>query len=260
MSDSHSCVQLPAGVALIDVFTFTIFCSLKDSEPFDPNHHIGDYDPYNDCEIESEDDYYRYLVSRAKSELLYPAPVPRLVPPPFDSLLKDGNFAPAQSGVTSHDKTKPTESNSEIAKKAKWFTPLCVLSCALVLLVCLLGCVMAQMQNTISQQEVQVAELAVTVDSLQTENSTLESQRSSAAHWVKQLTSERAKLNAEISQLQEENDFWEGHAVIVVQEGSRYHRQGCSHIRGKDFWIYNVEAAKGHGYTPCLDCNPPSEG
>lgn len=258
MNDSHSGVQLPAGVALIDVFTFTIFCSLKDSEPFDPNHHIGDYDPYNNCEIESEDDYYRYLVSRAKSELLYPAPVPRLVPPPFDSLLKDGNFAPSQSGVTSHDETKPTESNQEIAKKAKWFTPLCVLCCALVFVVCALGCVMAQMQNTISQQKAQVAELATTVDSLQTENSALELQRSRAAYRANQLTNEKSKLNAEISRLQDENDFWSSYAVLVVQEGRRYHTYGCPHIRGKSFWIYNVSAARERGYTPCLDCNPPS--
>nr|DAU59774.1 MAG TPA: DNA methyl phosphotriester repair domain protein [Caudoviricetes sp.] len=51
--------------------------------------------------------------------------------------------------------------------------------------------------------------------------------------------------------------FWQDHAVIVTEYGEKYHTYGCQYIKGRDFWIYNVEAAIGMGYTPCSVCNPP---
>lgn len=154
------------------------------------------------------------------------------------------DFAPTEE----ESETEP-EAQKDPGKRARWFFPLCGLCCALVVVVCILGCVMAQMQNSISQQEAKVAELATTVDSLQAENSTLESQRSSAAHWVNQLTSERAKLR-------DENDFWEDHAVIILPDET-YHRYDCSRVSdvGSPV-ICNWELAKSLGFSPCSICKP----
>ncbi len=56
------------------------------------------------------------------------------------------------------------------------------------------------------------------------------------------------------NKISEEYEFFHSHAGIVVRNSKRYHRYGCYHIDGKDFRIYNIEAAKGEGYTPCADC------
>lgn len=52
--------------------------------------------------------------------------------------------------------------------------------------------------------------------------------------------------------------FWETYAVIVTEYGEKYHTYGCQYIAGSNFWIYNIDAAIGYGYTPCSVCNPPS--
>ena len=51
-------------------------------------------------------------------------------------------------------------------------------------------------------------------------------------------------------------NFYTRHAVIVTEHGSRYHTYDCHHW-DYPIWIYNVEAAKDDGYTPCRVCNPP---
>lgn len=134
------------------------------------------------------------------------------------------------------------ESGIGNCKRAKWFIPLCILSCVLVVAACALGCIAIQ-------QSKEINELKTAVSSLQDTNSTLELQRSSAAHWVNQLTSERAKLR-------NENDFWETHAVIVLPDET-YHRYDCSRVSDVDSpVICNWELAKSLGFTPCSDCKP----
>ncbi len=62
-------------------------------------------------------------------------------------------------------------------------------------------------------------------------------------------------LLAENNSTKKELYFWDNYAVIVTEAGSKYHRYGCYHLDDcKSFWIYNIEAAKSRGYTPCLDC------
>lgn len=48
--------------------------------------------------------------------------------------------------------------------------------------------------------------------------------------------------------------FYEQNAVICTTEGYRYHRYGCGHLQGHNYYIFNTEYAKSMGYTPCLDC------
>ena len=83
-----------------------------------------------------------------------------------------------------------------------------------------------------------------------------------------QLVSEKDDLNSRISYLEDSNDrittdalrdaaeldFWQQYAVIVTEEGKKYHHYGCGHIEGRDFYILNIDEAEAEGYTPCLDC------
>ncbi len=55
-------------------------------------------------------------------------------------------------------------------------------------------------------------------------------------------------------ELEKEYNFYHDNAVIVTENGSRYHRYGCSHTFGRTYWIYNIENAQYQGYTPCKDC------
>ena len=64
-------------------------------------------------------------------------------------------------------------------------------------------------------------------------------------------------IRSQKNEMQSELNFWQDHAVIVTEYGEKYHTYGCQYIKGRDFWIYNVEAAIGMGYTPCSVCNPP---
>lgn len=52
-----------------------------------------------------------------------------------------------------------------------------------------------------------------------------------------------------------ELSFYQEHAVVVPDDGSGiYHTHGCSHMDNTSFWIYNIEAAIGLGYSPCPYC------
>lgn len=55
-------------------------------------------------------------------------------------------------------------------------------------------------------------------------------------------------------EIRDEYNFFHKKAVIVTATGSKYHRHGCYHIKDRKFYIFNISAALGKGYTPCLDC------
>lgn len=60
------------------------------------------------------------------------------------------------------------------------------------------------------------------------------------------------KLNEKTTEL----SFWNEHAVIVADDGTKkYHKYGCEDLGLSYFWIYNSEAAEGMGYKPCSKCN-----
>lgn len=67
--------------------------------------------------------------------------------------------------------------------------------------------------------------------------------------------SQNYDLAVQLSLKDNELGFWNEHAVIVTEEGEKYHHYGCYHLDDcSSIWIYNIEAAKSRGYTPCLDC------
>lgn len=69
-----------------------------------------------------------------------------------------------------------------------------------------------------------------------------------------QLSEEFNNLQAEKITIQGKLNYYEKNAVFVTANGAKYHKADCYHIYGKSRWIYNVEAAKGRGYTACTDC------
>lgn len=51
-------------------------------------------------------------------------------------------------------------------------------------------------------------------------------------------------------------EFFDKYAVILPDDGSNiFHRYGCSRMDSeKSFWIFNVDAAKGKGFSACTQC------
>ena len=60
-----------------------------------------------------------------------------------------------------------------------------------------------------------------------------------------------------MSERDKERLFWKDYAVIVTETGEKYHTYGCQYIQGREFWIYNIDAAIDMGYEPCSECSPP---
>lgn len=112
--------------------------------------------------------------------------------------------------------------------------------------------------------EAQAEEQNNTIDKQKEAISALNKQYVSAAVENHDLSDEVETLEAKNNELVKalieadmERSFWHEYAVIVTSTGSKYHTYDCQHVDGKKFWIYNIDAAKSKGYSPCLDCDPP---
>ena len=69
-------------------------------------------------------------------------------------------------------------------------------------------------------------------------------------------SSERKKLQREITNLESTLSFYEEHVVIVPNNNTyTYHIYGCKYCdTSYGFWIYNYNAAQDKGYSPCKYC------
>lgn len=102
------------------------------------------------------------------------------------------------------------------------------------------------------------AYLAYQCSTLKTEVSDKEFLLTQAEYRERRKQEEINRYQKNLGAISDEYNFYHDYAVIVTESGSRYHSYGCYHINNaSSFWIYNVNAAKGKGYTPCKDCNPP---
>ena len=101
------------------------------------------------------------------------------------------------------------------------------------------------------------AYLAYQCSTLKTEVSDKEFLLTQAEYRERRKLEEIKRYQNNLGAISDEYHFYHDHAVIVTESGSRYHSYGCYHLNYDSFWIYNVEAAKVEGYTPCKDCNPP---
>lgn len=101
------------------------------------------------------------------------------------------------------------------------------------------------------------AYLAYQCSTLKTEVSDKEFLLTQAEYRERRYLEEIKRYQNNLGAISDEYHFYHDHAVIVTESGSRYHSYGCYHLNYDSFWIYNFEAAKSEGYTPCKDCNPP---
>lgn len=60
--------------------------------------------------------------------------------------------------------------------------------------------------------------------------------------------------NAAKEETASELAFYRENAVIVTENGEKFHCWGCYHLDGRRYLIYNVELAESLGYEPCADC------
>lgn len=96
------------------------------------------------------------------------------------------------------------------------------------------------------------------IDSLSAKNEQLNEELSVTAHQLEASNKIGNKYSVLYNQIYPEYKFWHDYAVIVTTTGSKYHTYSCPHVKDRPFYILNVENAISQGYTPCLDCNPPT--
>lgn len=120
---------------------------------------------------------------------------------------------------------------------------------SVVLFMCvlfLLACAASYACFSAFQSAERAKSLEQEIESLERENAALQKRYQTAAQARDDLLEETQELA-----------FWWRYAVIVTREGEKYHTYGCQYIQGREFWIYNVDAAIDMGYEPCSVCNPP---
>lgn len=103
-----------------------------------------------------------------------------------------------------------------------------------------------------SQLEEMRVQLLMKEETIRLNYKTIEDQ----AETISELQKEGIARSKELLDIAGELSFWRESAVIVTRTGEKYHTYGCQYIRGRDIWIYNIEAAEGRGYEPCSVCHP----
>lgn len=69
-------------------------------------------------------------------------------------------------------------------------------------------------------------------------------------------SSARDKYMRQAEVAEDELSFWRGNAVIVTEEGEKYHTYGCQYIVDSKATILFYKTAESKGYTPCSVCLP----
>lgn len=156
--------------------------------------------------------------------------------------LETSTVSPTDSSEHKTDRTQPQTENEEkkevIGKKKgiKRFLPFLCLIC----LICsLIGNINLYYSNS----------------KLIKENTRALSDVEYWKYWYDVEKKHATELSTENYKMRSEYNFYHSSAAIVTEYGYRYHRYDCPHLDNVDsIWIYNIEAAKSRGYTPCKDC------
>lgn len=194
-----------------------------------------------------EDELDPYWAIAPTGEKLY-ASDPKALQDKIKELATDENTEDVEQAVRS----KPSKSYKKVAGIVLIFLTLASLGSSILF---------AMEANKAAQT---IEEQSSTIDKQKEAISALNKQYVSAAVENHDLSDEvetlKAKNNELVKALIEadmERSFWHEYAVIVTSTGNKYHTYDCQHVDGKKFWIYNIDAAKVKGYSPCLDCDPP---
>ena len=136
-----------------------------------------------------------------------------------------------------------------------WFIAALAVACAVILFLLF----------TLSAKSNQVAELAATVADLESKLAAAEQDASYQKQKVETNKSQldglrraNEELRDKVSDMEEKVQFFDRHAVFVLDDGSKeYHTYDCAWRKysGLSFWIYNTEAAESKGYKPHFCCD-----
>ncbi len=95
------------------------------------------------------------------------------------------------------------------------------------------------------------------INSLKSENKRLKTRINSLNNQLTESTEQLTKTESSLDDAELRLSFWDNHAVIVTEHGTKYHKFYCYHLGNMDyFYIYNTELAESLGYTACKDCHP----
>lgn len=140
-----------------------------------------------------------------------------------------------------------------------WFIAALAVACAVILF--LLFALAFQR----SSYETRLAELTARVSELEDEvtakERSIEGYERSDTNLRKEIATKKSaieKLQAENDDMKEKVQFFDRHAVFVLDDGSKeYHTYDCAWRKysGLSFWIYNTEAAESKGYKPHFCCD-----
>lgn len=123
-----------------------------------------------------------------------------------------------------------------------------------ILSVFLLVCVIALSIVTVSEYA-HISKIYDSVSEIQELYDALKHRNELLVEKNNKLNDEIEELNNEIQSNNNKLSFYEEHAVCVDEQSNYYHTYGkCDYFDDSSFWIYNLEAAKDHGYTPCPVC------
>ena len=136
-----------------------------------------------------------------------------------------------------------------------WFIAALAVACVVILFLLF----------TLSAKSNQVAELAATVADLESKLAAAEQDASYQKQKVETNKSQldglrraNEELRDKVSDMEEKVQFFDRHAVFVLDDGSKeYHTYDCAWRKysGLSFWIYNTEAAESKGYKPHFCCD-----
>lgn len=147
-----------------------------------------------------------------------------------DFIIEEVTPVPKENKPAENDfivETYPPAETKPAEKKKK---PVALIVCAISLICSLIGNVYLYSQNAEIAHEAQL--WSDMLDETQDD-------RRELLEW-------KYKAEAEL-------DFYDRYAVIVSEYNNKYHKYDCE-LWDYPIWIYNIDAAKGHGYTPCSRC------
>ena len=97
------------------------------------------------------------------------------------------------------------------------------------------------------------------INSLESENKRLKTRINSLNNQLTESTEQLTETQSSLDDAELRLSFWDNHAAIVTEYGTKYHKFYCYHLGNMDyFYIYNTELAESLGYTACKDCHPPT--
>lgn len=72
---------------------------------------------------------------------------------------------------------------------------------------------------------------------------------------VKRVYNDKAKLSTKVSKYEDALGFYMNDVGICPENDKFYHRYNCPSLPDSfSFWVYNIDAAKQQGFSPCPKC------